>query len=486
MAGARVRGALGRVPRAERAALAVLAGFVLIGIALRIWFMYAQRPGYIGFPDTSLYIAQAKDDLFAGRLRVVGYSVFLRGVHGLSTEMSAVTLVQHAMGVAGAVVMYATTRRIGGQPWIALVPAGALLLFGGPLFMEHALLSEALFAFLLVLALYAAVRAVDGRVAWAAASGLALGLGVAVRVSALPVVLIVALWLLWARGGSRGWWPRIAHAGAVAATAAVVVLIYASAHDRATGQFGLTRTGAFNSYARVVAWADCREFDPPSGTEFLCESRPESERPPVGYYLYDPNAPAVLAFGNPDQGSPPPEDMRKLRSFARAAVVAQPLDYLRFVGRDLVRFVAPASYARQSGPGADQLFDTMASTENGVEAIRSGADYYTTPAGLNRPRHERALRSWERVTRLRGPLAFVLIGLALVAPLLARGRLRAGAWLMLAVALALTIPSVLTLFYAYRYTIPATGPLAAAAAIGAYALAVLIRSRSRRAASVSS
>lgn len=473
----RVR-ALGRdLPRADRVALGVLAGMVLAGVVLRIWFMYAQRPGFIGFPDTALYITQANDDLFAGRLRVVGYSVFLRGVHVLSTEMSAVTVLQHVLGVAGAIVMYATTRRLGGPPWIALVPAGALLLFGGPVFMEHALMAEALFAFLLVLALYSSVRALDGRLAWAGAAGLALGLAAVVRVSALPIVLVVALWLLWARSGGAGRRPRVARAGAVGAAAGVVVLIYAFAHDSATGQFGLTRAGAFNSYARVVAWADCREFDPPAGTRFLCDSRPEEQRPPVGYYVYDPDAPAVVAFGNPDQGAARPEDMEKLQAFANAAILGQPTDYARFVARDLVRFVAPASYERQSGPGAEQLFDTLASPANGVQAIRSGYGYYTTPSGFSRPSHERTLRRWERVTRLRGPLAIVLIGLAFAAPFAARGRLRAGAVLMLGVTLAVTVVPVLTLFYAYRYTIPATAPLTAGAAIGAYALALRLRAR---------
>ena len=341
-------------------------------------------------------------------------------------------------------------------------------------------MSEALSAFLLVMALYAAVRGVDGHVAWAAAAGLTLGASTVVRVSALPVVLVVALWLFWARGEHGGWRPRAAHAGAVAAAAAVVVLIYALAHDQATGQFGLTRAGAFNSYARVVAWADYREFDPPEGTRFLCDPRPEPERPPVGYYIYDPGSPAVKAFGNPDSGPARPADMDKLRSFARAAILAQPTDYARFVGRDLVRFVAPASYARESGPGPEPLFDTMTSAPNGVEAIRAGYGYYTTGSGLNRPQQESRLRSWERVTRLRGPLAVVLFGLAIAAPFLARGRLRVGAVLMLGVTLAITVVPVFTLFYAYRYMVPATAPLTAAAAIGGYALATRLRARSRR------
>jgi len=459
-------------------ALAILAGLLVIGAVLRMWFMYAQRPGYIGFPDTALYIRQANDELFQGHLRVVGYSVFLRGVHTLSTEMSAVTLVQHAMGLAGAVVMYATTRRIGGPPWIALVPAGALLLLGGPLFMEHALMSEALSAFLLVLALYAAVRAIEGHAAWAGAAGLALGACTVVRVTMLPVAVVVALWLLWVRSGR--WRPRLLHAGAVLACAVLVVLVYAIGHDRETGRFGLTRTSAFNSYARVVAWADCREFDPPADTRFLCDPRPEKERPSVGWYLYDPASPAVRTFGSPDFGPGRPEDMDKLRSFAQAAVLGQPTDYVRYVGRDLVRFVAPNSYAAASGPGPEQLFATITSTQGGIEAIRSGAEYYTTPSGFNRPSHESKLRSWERITRLRGPLAVVLFGLAIAAPFAARGRLRQGAVLMSGVTLVVTVLPALTLFYAYRYMIPATAPLTAAAAIGAYAIyARVAASRSR-------
>ena len=458
-------------------ALAILAGLVVVGAVLRMWFMYAQRPGYIGFPDTALYIRQADDDLFTGYLRAVGYSEFLRVVHVFSSAMSAPTAVQHLMGVVGAVVMYATVRRLGGPPWIALVPAGALLLLGGPLLMEHALLSEAPFAFLLVLALYASVRAIDGHPAWAAAAGVAVGVGVTMRVSALPLILVIAIWLVWARGGARGWRPRLVPAGALAVSGAVVVLLYAFAHDQATGKFGLTRTSAFNTYARVVAWADCREFDLPDDTRFLCDPRPEKERPPVGYYVYDPSSPAVGKFGSADYGPGRPEDMEKLGSFSRAAIRGQPTDYARYVARDLVRFVAPDSYAKASGPGPEQLFDTLSTGPTAIESIRAGYGYYSTPAGFVRPGQERALRSWERVTRLRGPLAVLLIVLAIAAPFVARGRLRAGAILMAGVTATLFLVPVLTLFYAYRYTVPATGPLTAAAAIGAYAIVGSARSR---------
>jgi hypothetical protein len=264
------------------------------------------------------------------------------------------------------------------------------------------------------------------------------------------------------------------------------MLGYAALHDESTGRFGLTRTSAFNSYARVAPWADCREFDPPSGTEFLCDPRPEAERPSVGFYVYDPGSPAVQRFGSADFGPGRPADMAKLRSFARAAMLGQPTDYARFVGRDLLRLVAPESYATHSGPSAEALFAGIANPNGSVESIRRGSGYYTTPAALNRPAHERRLRSWESVTRLRGPLALVLFGLAIAAPFLARGRLRTGAVLMLGATLAVTIPPILTLFYGYRYTIPATGPLAAAAAIGAYALYARVASaRSRSGASAS-
>ena len=52
---------------------------------------------------------------------------------------------------------------------------------------------------------------------------------------------------------------------------------------------------------------------------------------------------------------PKPGENAKLRSFAEAAILGQPLEYLEYVGRDLVRIVDPSfpsSPYGNTGPAA--------------------------------------------------------------------------------------------------------------------------------------
>ena len=116
----------------------------------------------------------ARDELFKYAERPAGYPAFLRAVHLVTFDYFPATIVlQHLLGIASGLLVYATVRRLGASRPLALVPT-AVVLLGGDLifFTEHAVLSEALFTFLLTAALYAAVRALDERPAlWAAGAG---------------------------------------------------------------------------------------------------------------------------------------------------------------------------------------------------------------------------------------------------------------------------------------------------------------------------
>ena len=58
---------------------------------------------------------------FLDPLRVVGYGVFLHGLHELSATLSVVTLVQHGLGLLTALTFYVTLRQLGVRSrWVAL------------------------------------------------------------------------------------------------------------------------------------------------------------------------------------------------------------------------------------------------------------------------------------------------------------------------------------------------------------------------------
>ena len=189
---------LRRIPR-DRVSVA-LAALLGVGLALRVYFFFVWRPAITGYSDSAVYFQDAVESLWKDPVRTVGYSMFLRVLHGISPHLILVPIVQHALGLISAVLLFLTVRRCGGPRWLGLVPAGIIALGGDELFLEHAALSEALFIFLLSATLYSAVRASQGRAWWAALAGLCAGLGVWDRGAGIPMVAVVALWLVFSAG----------------------------------------------------------------------------------------------------------------------------------------------------------------------------------------------------------------------------------------------------------------------------------------------
>ncbi|HEX8073611.1 MAG TPA: hypothetical protein VF545_01385 [Thermoleophilaceae bacterium] len=457
--------------------LVALGALVLAGAALRLALTLSYRPAFLGYPDSVDYIVGARDALFTDPLRVAGYSFFLRVVHAADADLSFTIVVQHGLGIAAGILLFAAVRRVGGPPWLGLVPAAVVLLGGDQVFLEHAVLTESLYAFLTAGALYAALRCLDGRaLPWALAAGALAGLAATVRVAGLALIPLLALWLVPARDRPPRARATLALAG-LAASLAVVGGYLAAAHDQ-TGQWSLARHGAYHFYGRVAPFADCSEFTPPAGTGELCEATPKSRRAGPLFYIFNSHSPAVRRFGQPPLGRPTAADMRRLRAFATAAAVHQPLDYAEAVGRDLWRYVWPSAFRPpESSPGpADYARLFLVDADRTYIAGPTVRSYYSTAGTLVRAGPFGAIRDYERVTRVEGPLMVVLVLLTLAAPFACTGRLRAGAWLLTGATLALMVVPVLAIDYDGRFAVPAYGPLAAAAALGA---AGLIRRRRR-------
>src|SRR4051795_5215845 len=182
---------------ADRAALAGLAAVLAGGVLVRALLMEAWSPAFMGWPDAKSYLDVAHGELFSNVLRPAGYPLFLRSLDGLHASLGVVVGVNHALGLATAVLLFMTVRRLGAPPLLGLVPAVFVALSGDTGFLEHAPLSEPLFTFLVAAAAYAAVRALDDPgLVWPAAAGLALGYATTVRVVGLALLPVFGLWLL--------------------------------------------------------------------------------------------------------------------------------------------------------------------------------------------------------------------------------------------------------------------------------------------------
>lgn len=464
--------------------LVVLALLLGVGALLRVWFFLVWSPALTGYSDSGIYFQDAVQSLWTDPIRTVGYSMFLRLLHGISPHLILVIIVQNVLGLVAAVLLFLAVRRCGGARWLGLVPAAIIALGGDELFLEHSALSDALFIFLISAMLYCAVRASQASAWWAALAGLFAGLGVWDRGAGVALVAVIAVWLAFSAG--RPTRRTITVAVVSLAVSLAMVGGYVEWRQAASGLSGLTTNNAWNLYGRVGPWADCTKFTPPPGTRVLCESTPPSER---GYrsggdgYIYNTDSPAQTLFGPPYLVSQYPHAMALLQRWSEAAILGQPLDYLNAVWLDTIRLVDP-THPSYSDLSPDELiaFLLYGPNHNGINEFVT--DWQSALYPNDPPAHHgdiAPLTEWERITRVDGVWMVILLALCLAGPWLAIRGTRAGTTLFAVTALVLLFFPIVTKGYDYRFVIPAYGPLFAAGALSAWGLAVRIGPRVRRA-----
>jgi hypothetical protein len=467
-----------RFVRRAQPALVVLGLLLVAGIGVRIAYVLAYQPALVGYPDTHAYLVAAREELFWPTMQVVGYPVLLRALHAVAPSLALVVLVQHALGIATALLLWAAARRVTRSPWPGLVPAAIVLVGGDQALFEHAILSEPLFAFLIAAAVYTAARCLEaGAMRWVLATGALLGIAGTVRVAGVALVPLLGLWLLLVP--AAGWRRRLAVAAAgFAAGAAVLGGYLVVAHDR-TGAWSFARNGAYNLYGRAGPFADCTRFTPPKGTAKLCESTPRWLRSSPQWYVFDWGAPAKRYYGDPQVGGASREEVAKIGAFARAALLAQPGDWASATLTDFERYVAPWKYQRLGPTPTARDYHRLLVHPLGIDRVTPDArgwydDAFSLAPGDQARADDRiwiALGDWQLATSIEGPVMLVLLLLIPVGLVACRGRERLAVLLVGVLSVTLLLIPVATLNYDGRFGVPVHGPLAAAAAIAALGVA---------------
>jgi hypothetical protein len=451
----------GRVPL-------VLWVLILLGLELRVALALAYQPAAMTFSDTLVYVGMADGELFSDPSRTAGYSMLLRGLHALSDELWVTIAFQHLLGIATGLLLYATFRRLETPVWVAAVAAAGPLLSLDQIFLEHTLLSEAPFSFGFAAVLYAAVRALDEprpvrgplttRSLWIAAAGAMLGVIAWVRPVAIPLVALLALWFALVLPGATT--VRLGRAALAVAGAAALLLSYAGLHSAQEGYFGITRASGWAVYSRAAEFADCSKFEPPGGTEELCESTPPDDRNGPDFYAWEEGSPAVEHFGYQPAGND------EVGEFGRAAILGQPLDYLGTVLRDSLRYYFPSLGTRPYGGVGYEVIDIDRRAPGVEEEVAAGVNDYYEDEQVELNGLAGSLADLQDVLRLQ-PWLLGLGTLAGIAALfLSTGALRAGLALVLGLSAALLVIPPATAVWSARYAVPITGPLLGAAATG--------------------
>jgi hypothetical protein len=465
----------------RRPEMAALVALLATGLAVRIYFLAVWGRAITGFSDSGTYFQEAFMGVWSDPIRTVGYGMFIHVLHAITPHLFAVALVQHALGLGAAALWFLTVRRIGGPPWLGLVPAAVVALGGDQLFLEHGALSESLYMDALVATLYCTVRARDQGWGWAAGAGLFLALSVWIRYSGIVLLPVIPLWLLISRRPLSLSRQAVMPAAAALLVSIAVLGIYAGWRQLASGHGGLTTNGNWNLYGRVAPWADCTKFTPPAGTERLCDPEPVAQRNlDYNYYLFSPDSPANRLLGGSLEYSSGPQAMDRLRRFSIAAIEGQPFDYLNAVWQDTIRVIDP-NHSSFGGYPADGFYDTYINgpdRANRIVAFWQDHLYPDEPYSSTHHGDIDPLMTWERLTRSDGALMIALLLLSIVALWSPPGEARSGARLMAAVGLSILFFPLPTKGYDFRYVVPAVAPLSAAAALGAWGIRIrLMRTR---------
>jgi hypothetical protein len=289
---------------------------------LRVIALVAVYPG-IWFSDTNSYLQVAT----TGRLsveRVQGYALIVVPFLHLGSA-AALIIVQHLLGLAIVVVLYALLLRRGVPKLIALLAVIPAALDAYLVALEHMIMSETVF--------HAAVVGAVGLLLWrerlglvqAGAGGLLLGYAGIVRSVAVPFVALFLAYLLVRRVGlyrvlafSIGW--------------ALVIGGYLTMFKIQHGEFAFTRWEGRFLYAKVAPFAKCEELrDLPSDERAFCPD-PNRKYSSNGY---------LWGKGSPIHRVPLSEDAR-IRDFAMRVIRHEPLTYLKVVARDTLHYFEPA------------------------------------------------------------------------------------------------------------------------------------------------
>jgi Dolichyl-phosphate-mannose-protein mannosyltransferase len=327
----------GAFPGRVRALIArhpFFAAALAAGAGLRLLAMLGY-PGALWFAGDSYVYLGAALRLRPDLSKTTGYSLFLRALEPFHS-LTLVTGLQHLMGLGVAVMIYALARRSAVPARWATAATLPVLLDGFVIEDEHMVMAEALFTFLVMLAMLLILWRY--RTPWLAAlaAGLLVGYAIDVRSEGLPLLVLFPAFLVY-RAIRRGWkdWRGWLAAVALAAGCAAPVLAYAGWFHSWYGSYNLTRSEGFYLWGRVSSFAECSVIKPPADELKICPTGSPSSRTAPGDYIWH-----AQQVHNDLPGGPVSEaNNALLTNFALRAVEAQPFGYAESVLKGLALVV---------------------------------------------------------------------------------------------------------------------------------------------------
>jgi hypothetical protein len=331
-------GAAGRTgrPWLLRAAVAVrrhwlVSALLAAGLVLRVLAIVAYHPALI-YVDTLKYLYGASPGS-----EPLGYTVLLR-LMLLAGDLGTVAVIQHLLGLAMAVTLYAVLLRRGAARWPAALAAAPVLLDAYQIQMEQTIMPDVWFEAMIVAALAVLLwrRAVS--VPFAVAAGLILGSSATIKQLGELLVLPAVVYLL-AAGGRRA----ITSSAALVVAFVLPILCYSSISYARTGHFWLAHRQP--SIGRLAAAADCATLKLPAAARPLCPTPAEQALGP-DWLEHSGQSPLFRV------AVPPGTRGRLIAALGAAVRHQQPVRVVASIARDSLRLFA---LTRAPSPGVTPI-----------------------------------------------------------------------------------------------------------------------------------
>jgi hypothetical protein len=298
-----------------------MALLLLAGLVLRLLAQLAYRPALL-YIDSLKYLYNA----WAGT-DPLGYKGVLEAIL-LVGNVQTVAAVQHLVGLAMGVAIYAVLLRRGAPRWLGALAAAPVLLDGYELQIEQTIMPDVWFAALIVAGLVLLLWQRRPR-AWAIAlAGILLGLSA--TVAQIGEILVVPA-VVYAVVAAGGWRRALGGAVLMAVAFALPIVGYMSISNAISGHFWLSRSGTSIIYGRVAEAADCATLRVPAIERSLCPT-PRQKLLGADGLDHEPGSPL-----NQFVAPPGTRESRYVSRFTKAVITQQPLRVAGAIGSDAIR-----------------------------------------------------------------------------------------------------------------------------------------------------
>lgn len=454
----------------------LIAAFLLVAVVLRIAVTIAYWPALELWADSYdyLHLAQA---LIPGNWHPSGYPLYL-AAFAPTGQLGLVVVTQHLMGIAMGVLVYCLALRLGVRRWLAALAALPVLVDGYELDIEQLILAEPLAELLLL----GGVTALLSREHVGARRGAVVGLLIAgaaiTRTALMPILIVVALYLV--LRGRR--WRALLGFGAVAAA---VLVAYGGWYAATYGSFGYSDYAGYWLYGRVAPFATC-DYPLPPKEAALCPTDPLWHRTQSNEYFADaPSSPinVLHRLGTVRQRNVLGEQ------FGIDVIEHQPLAYAEAVLSDTWHYFTPGRWMTSDAIDMQRWIFPPLHINSAAAAFNlhyAGRGFSGRITASPQPALIPPLRAYQSWVYTPGPallaclVAALIAGLGLVRRRAGRRHARWAALTLAATAVVVVLSPSVSTGFSYRYGLPMLLllPPAGAAAVD-IGLDALVRARSR-------